>query len=152
MIRKRAPAHVIVLAALGTIACSQDSPPPPDAIKIGALWAFTGSLATKGIPRAQAIDLAVAEINAQGGVLGRPLRVVNQDETDDIGVTVTRAHDLVDREGVVALIGPEASAPSVKVLQDVTSKAMPPGTASPIGNGGRLRTGPRSRVSRRRGG
>jgi branched-chain amino acid transport system substrate-binding protein len=75
-----------------------------DAIKIGdvnsykALPAFT-------IPYKQGVDLAVEEINAKGGVLGRPLEVVSRDDQGKPGEAVRYAEELFGREDVVMLTG-----------------------------------------------
>ena len=55
------------------------------------------------------MDLAVAEINTAGGVLGRPLEIVVRDDNGNPGDAVRVAEELLSREKVVMLIGTFAS-------------------------------------------
>lgn len=74
-------------------------------IKIGGGFSLTGGLAALDAPTANGAKLAVAEINAAGGVLGRPLELVvldGQSDTTTVGNTATQ---LVEGEKVVALVG-----------------------------------------------
>src|SRR5262245_14415182 len=55
------------------------------------------------------MDLAVAEINAAGGVLGRPLEIVVRDDSGNPGDAVRTAEELLSREKVAFLMGTFAS-------------------------------------------
>jgi branched-chain amino acid transport system substrate-binding protein len=55
------------------------------------------------------MDLAVAEINAAGGVLGRPLEIVSRDDNGNPGDAVRVAEELLSRERAVMLMGTFAS-------------------------------------------
>jgi branched-chain amino acid transport system substrate-binding protein len=46
------------------------------------------------------MELAVAEINAAGGVLGRPLEVISRDDNGNPGDAVRVAEELLSREKV----------------------------------------------------
>ncbi|MDH3472323.1 MAG: ABC transporter substrate-binding protein [Rhodospirillales bacterium] len=73
-------------------------------IKIGDLNSYT-SFTAFSVPYKQGWELALEEINAAGGVLGRPLEVVSRDDGGKPGDAVTVANELVNREGVSVLIG-----------------------------------------------
>ena len=60
-------------------------------------------------PYKKGMDLAVAEINAAGGVLGRPLEIVSRDDNGNPGDAVRVAEELLSRERVVMLMGTFAS-------------------------------------------
>ena len=60
-------------------------------------------------PYKKGMDLAVAEINATGGVLGRPLEIVSRDDNGNPGDAVRVAEELLSREKVVMLMGTFAS-------------------------------------------
>ncbi len=60
-------------------------------------------------PYKRGMDLALEEINAGGGVLGRPLEIVSRDDTGSPGNAVRVAEELVTREQVVLLMGTFAS-------------------------------------------
>jgi branched-chain amino acid transport system substrate-binding protein len=78
-------------------------------IVIGAYLSMTGSMATFGITTERGAQMAVDEVNAAGGVLGRKLELVTLDDqgkADEAGNTVTR---LIDVNKAVAIIGEVAS-------------------------------------------
>ncbi len=60
-------------------------------------------------PYKKGMDLAVAEINAAGGVLGRPLEIVVRDDNGNPGDAVRVAEELLSREKVAFLMGTFAS-------------------------------------------
>ncbi len=82
-----------------------DAQPDGDPIAIGFLGELTGPFAIWGIPARNGMQLAVEEINAAGGVDGRPLELVVRDTqgTPEEGVTALRG--MIERDGVVAVGG-----------------------------------------------
>ncbi|MBM3685715.1 MAG: amino acid ABC transporter substrate-binding protein [Actinobacteria bacterium] len=93
-------------------------------LKIGTLLPATGSLAYLGPPEFAGVDLAVKEIDADGGVLGQP--VVN--EYGDSGDTETDiASQTVDshlQKGVQAIIGAASSGVTFTVIDKITSNGV----------------------------
>ncbi len=75
-----------------------------DPIKIGDINSYKG-LPAFTIPYKQAVDLAVEQINAKGGVLGRPLEVISRDDQGKPGEAVRYAEELFGRENVVMVTG-----------------------------------------------
>lgn len=75
-----------------------------DPIRIGEMNSYT-SLPAFTIPYRKGWQLAVQEINASGGVLGRPLEVISRDDGGKPADAVTTANELVAREGVALLAG-----------------------------------------------
>jgi branched-chain amino acid transport system substrate-binding protein len=73
-------------------------------IKVAALYALTGGLSSLDGPSLKGAQLHVEQINAAGGVLGRPLELVVYDTRTDQQVTATTAQQAVS-EGVVAGFG-----------------------------------------------
>lgn len=76
-----------------------------DPIKIGVTGPFTGGSAPMGVSMRDGVKLAVSEINAQGGVLGRKLEIVERDDEakNERGVQV--AQELINKEKVAATVG-----------------------------------------------
>jgi branched-chain amino acid transport system substrate-binding protein len=76
-----------------------------DPIKIGVTGPFTGGSAPMGVSMRDGVKLAVSEINAQGGVLGRKIEIVERDDEakNERGVQV--AQELINKEKVVATVG-----------------------------------------------
>ena len=78
-------------------------------IKIGEIATVTGDFAAYGVAEVESIKIAIAEINAAGGVLGRPLEVVMYDCRTRQEDMVNAARRLVEQDKVVAVIGPSGS-------------------------------------------
>src|SRR6478735_239498 len=76
-----------------------------DPIKIGVTGPFTGGSAPMGVSMRDGVKLAVAEINAKGGVLGRPLQIVERDDEAKNERGVQIAQELINKEKVVATVG-----------------------------------------------
>ncbi|MDP1773087.1 MAG: urea ABC transporter substrate-binding protein [Methylobacter sp.] len=78
---------------------------PPQPIRIGVLHSLTGTLAVSERPLVDAVQMAVTEINARGGVLGRPLEMVVADGQSDPAVFAREAERLITQEKVSVLFG-----------------------------------------------
>jgi branched-chain amino acid transport system substrate-binding protein len=76
-----------------------------DPIKIGVAGPLTGGSSPMGVSMRDGVKLAITEINAKGGVLGRPLQAVERDDEakNERGVQV--AQELINKEKVVATVG-----------------------------------------------
>ena len=76
-----------------------------DPIKIGLSGPFTGGSASMGVSMRDGAKLAAAEINKAGGVLGRPLLLIERDEEakNEMGVQVSQ--ELINKEQVAATLG-----------------------------------------------
>ncbi|MER2268958.1 ABC transporter substrate-binding protein [Methylobacterium oxalidis] len=81
------------------------APRAADPVKIGLVTALSGQSAKSGEAISRGIGLAIDEINAKGGVLGRPLELVARDDEANPSKGVLAARELIQRAGVVALIG-----------------------------------------------
>src|SRR5262249_18392670 len=80
-------------------------------LQLGTFLPVTGSLASLGPPEISGVRLAVTDINAAGGALGKPVQVTEGDSSDAQNPTV--GTQTVDRElaaGVDAIIGAASSA------------------------------------------
>ena len=75
-----------------------------DAIRIGDINSYK-SLPAHTIPYKQGAELAIAEINAEGGVLGRPLELISRDDQGKPGEAVRYAEELFTKENVVLVSG-----------------------------------------------
>jgi branched-chain amino acid transport system substrate-binding protein len=93
-------------------------------LKIGTLLPETGSLAFLGPPEFAAVDVAIKEINAAGGVLGQPVVNIRGDSGDDKTDT---ANQTVDRElgqGAQVIIGAAASGVTKLVIDKITGAGV----------------------------
>lgn len=105
-----------------------------DPIKIGFPANLTGNLAQYDAPILNGAKLAAGEINAAGGVLGRPIELVVYDTKSDPTAISTVASQLIDSDKVVGVIG-FADSDSVLAIGPQIQKAqipfITPGATSP---------------------
>ena len=76
-----------------------------DPIKVAVEGALTGSAATVGLSARAGIRIAADEINKSGGLLGRPIALVERDDEGKNENGVQIAQEMTDREKVVAALG-----------------------------------------------
>lgn len=88
----------------------------PDVIRFGHLTPRTGFLGPLGEYGVMAADLAVEEINAAGGVLGRKLEILKEDSVNPQTAS-TKAERMVERDKVAAIIGEISSASCLTIAQ-----------------------------------
>jgi branched-chain amino acid transport system substrate-binding protein len=92
-------------------------------IKIGLDDPFSGTYAELGRNEQIGCQLAIQEINAKGGILGRHVELLAEDSTSaDTGVAVQKAHQLIDRDKVNFLLGNVNSAMAL-ALGEVSNQA-----------------------------
>jgi branched-chain amino acid transport system substrate-binding protein len=81
-----------------------------DPIKVGSLLDLGGPIGVSGEPMYAATELAVAEINAAGGLLGRPLQLINYDTQSSMQLYSQYAQQLCLRDKVAVVHGGITSA------------------------------------------
>jgi branched-chain amino acid transport system substrate-binding protein len=91
-------------AALGVMALAAPAT-AQDPIKIGGIYSVTGSYAVIEEPALKAARLAVKEVNAQGGVKGRPIELIHYDGKSTLADIANAAQRLVHEDQVIAIIG-----------------------------------------------
>jgi branched-chain amino acid transport system substrate-binding protein len=101
-----------LLAAVSLPAVSLAAPEP---IKIGALLAVTGPASLLGAPEARTLEMRVQDLNARGGIGGRPIQLVLKDTGSSPEKAVSFARQLIEEEKVVAIIGPSTSGETMAV-------------------------------------
>jgi branched-chain amino acid transport system substrate-binding protein len=108
---------VVSLAMFTTVASAQDAE-----IKIGVLNALTGPLGHMGEADGIGMQIAVDEINQRGGVLGKKIKLIVEDNEGNPAKAVTGATKLIQKDNVSAIIGCEVSFTTLAALQ-VTTQA-----------------------------
>ena len=102
---------------------SKTSAKSAESIKIGAVLPFSGGVEFYGRQAKLGLDFAAKEINARGGILGRPVELVYEDDKTDPAAAVDATHKLVERDGVLAVVGPitsrnlDAMAPAIESMK-----------------------------------
>lgn len=94
----------VILLAVSTLLVTTGCKKDAGTVKIGVAGPHSGDLASFGIPTTKAAELVVAKWNADGGVLGRQIELVIEDDVCDPNVATDTAAKLVGEE-VVAIIG-----------------------------------------------
>lgn len=117
------------LALASWIGADASIPAPAAGLRIGAVLDFSGPLAVHGPSTEQGARLAVAQVNAAGGVLGLPVELVVADGATDAETTVARARELA-AAGADALVGPMGSVAALAVGERVSGPLAIP-TLSP---------------------
>ena len=76
-----------------------------DSIKIGLQGPLTGGSSPMGVSMRDGAKLAVTEINAKGGIMGRQIEMIERDDEAKIERGVQIAQELINKEKVVATVG-----------------------------------------------
>ena len=92
-------------------------------VKIGLIVPLTGPLAPVVSGMLKSAQLAVAQVNDAGGVLGCPVELAVRDSQMEPSVAVDAAHQLIDLEGVRVIVGEVTSGGTAAVLSAVTVPA-----------------------------
>tara|TARA_R110002072_G_scaffold176934_6_gene332798 strand:- start:7481 stop:8647 length:1167 start_codon:yes stop_codon:yes gene_type:complete len=79
------------------------------AVTLGAVLPFSGGLELFGNQARMGMDLAAAEINAAGGILGHPVEIVYEDNKTDPKTSVEKANKLARGDQALAVVGPITS-------------------------------------------
>jgi urea transport system substrate-binding protein len=117
----------ISLAWLGCCAwtASPTSATSAEPIKIGAVLPFSGGVELYGRQAKLGLDLAAKDINAGGGILGRPVELLYEDDKTDPAVAVDATRKLIERDGVLAVVGPITSRNLIAMSPAVESLKTP---------------------------
>ena len=103
----------------------KDSAGNPDEIVIGEFASLTGATASFGQSAHKGVRMAVDEANANGGVLGKKLRLVTEDDQSKAGEAATVVRRMISREKPVAIIGEVASSRSLEAAPICQQNKIP---------------------------
>jgi branched-chain amino acid transport system substrate-binding protein len=112
-VRRRIVAGASTAAVLGWPALGRAQ---ADVIRIGHLTPRTGFLGPLGEFAVQAVDMAVAEINAAGGINGRKVEALKEDSVNPQTAS-TKAERMIERDKVACIIGEISSASALTISQ-----------------------------------
>jgi branched-chain amino acid transport system substrate-binding protein len=107
------PTTPALLAAVALAVAAPAAAAEP--VVIGALMAVTGPASFLGAPEARTLELVAEELNARGGIDGRPVKLVIKDTGGSPEKAVAMARQLVDEEQVFAIIGPATTGETMAV-------------------------------------
>jgi branched-chain amino acid transport system substrate-binding protein len=96
-----------------------------DVIKVGEYASLTGKEASFGQMSHHGTELAIEEVNAKGGALGKKLKLLTEDNQSKQGESKTCADKLISRDGVVALLGEASSGRSLEAAPVCQEEKIP---------------------------
>jgi branched-chain amino acid transport system substrate-binding protein len=96
-----------------------------DVIKVGEFASMTGSEATFGQSSHKGTQLAIDDLNAAGGVLGKKLELHMEDDQSQAGQPATVVRKLISSDGVVAILGEVASSRSLEAAPICQENKIP---------------------------
>src|SRR5579863_5164683 len=96
-----------------------------DTIKVGEYASLTGSEATFGQSSHKGTQLAIDDLNAAGGVLGKKFELITEDDQSQAGQPATAVRKLISSDGVVAVLGEVASSRSLEAAPICQENKIP---------------------------
>ncbi len=125
----------VVLVVVPLSSCTTPVDEEPEPIKIGGIFCMTGGLADMGDLISKGALLAVDEVNADGGVLGRDLELVIEDSATNDATAFEAYKKLVEVDGVQVVVGPMISGAvmsSGAYAQEMGVPMVSPSASSPL--------------------
>ena len=86
-------------------------------IRVGMHDPLTGTYAAEGDSEVKGARMALAEINARGGMLGRKVELIIEDDNANAGLAAQKAHKLIEQDKCSFLMGAVSSATALSVNQ-----------------------------------
>ncbi len=96
-----------------------------DTVKIGLLAPVTGFAAADGESMVNSVKLAVEQVNAQGGVLGKKVELICYDDAADPKQSVALAQKLIGQDKVIAMVGGSYSMPTRAIAPIFDDEEVP---------------------------
>jgi branched-chain amino acid transport system substrate-binding protein len=134
---KKLGAYMIAatMSVLSLSGCGQAASPSPgntntgnsaaDTIKIGGSFALTGAVSIYGIAASNGAKLAIEEYNAKGGVLGKQVQFILEDNKGEQVDAANSFRKLVDNNNVVAFIGSDISSTTETIANIAAERNIP---------------------------
>jgi branched-chain amino acid transport system substrate-binding protein len=99
--------------------------PEGDPLKVGMATTLSGAIALFGVANQNGAQLAVDQLNAAGGVLGRPVELIVRDEQARPEEGVAQARDLIISEEVDVMLGPVSSGVALAITEVTGERGVP---------------------------
>jgi branched-chain amino acid transport system substrate-binding protein len=92
---------------------------------IGAIFSITGDASSLGIPERNTAQMIEKKINQAGGINGHPLKIVIEDDRGDPSEALNAAMRLVERDDVLAIVGPSRTGTTMALVGYMERKQVP---------------------------
>ena len=96
-----------------------------DKIKVGEFASLTGKEATFGTSAHEGTLLAIEQVNLSGGVLGKQLELLTEDDQTKAGEPANAVNKLISKDGVIAILGEVASSRSLEAAPICQQSQIP---------------------------
>src|SRR5436309_16116998 len=96
---------LLAAAAAAAVAAAAAPAVAQDTLKLGLVAAMSGQSAKSGEAIVRGLSIAVDEVNAKGGLLGKKVELIVRDDESNPAKGAIAARELVQREKVAALFG-----------------------------------------------
>lgn len=116
---------ILVLLTVILVPIGQSTGAEKIPYKIGALYGITGAASFLGDPQKKTALMVQEQINAAGGINGHPLEIVIEDTKSDEGQAVLLTKKLIEKDKVVAIVGPSTSGESMAVVPIAEKENIP---------------------------
>jgi branched-chain amino acid transport system substrate-binding protein len=121
--------HLLVIVGLAAAmllpACHKGARTPGNTVRIGVITSLTGSNAAFGQAHKAGYQIALDEINAAGGINGKPVELDIYDDQSKPDQAVQGVSKLVDHDGVPLILGAYSSESTRAIVPVVTQKQVP---------------------------
>ncbi len=125
--RKMGKMVALMVALMMVFSCAAMA--EEETIKVGGIAPLTGAVANYGLLVQSGVNTYIDEINENGGIDGKKVEIEWMDDTGD-AVEATNAYNTLVSDGVVAIIGPVTTTPTLAVASLAAQDNMPMITAS----------------------
>ena len=98
---------------------------PAESYKVGAIFAITGGASWLGEPERNTVMMIAEKINAAGGINGHLLELIIEDTVGDATKTVNAVNKLIEKDQVLAIIGPSRSGSTMAIVPIVEKAQVP---------------------------
>lgn len=131
---KRILISLLIVASLLTAFACQPSGSGSDKVRIGVFMSLTGDTANFGISSTNGIKMAADEVNAAGGINGKQVELLVQDDRSDASEAATIVTKFVTQDQVHAILGEVASSRSIAaapIAQNAKIPMLTPSSTNP---------------------
>lgn len=131
---KRSLLSLTIIAGLLAASACQPSGGGSDKVRIGVFMSLTGDTANFGISSTNGIKMAADEVNAAGGINGKQVELLVQDDRSDASEAATIVTKFVTQDQVHAILGEVASSRSIAaapIAQNAKIPMLTPSSTNP---------------------
>jgi len=114
---------LLMLATISITGCANKT--EDESYKIGAIISVSGPASNLGVPEKQTLEMLAEEINASGGINGRQVEIIIYDSETNSEKAATLATRLIERDEVLAIIGPTTTGNTMAIIDTLTSQKTP---------------------------